>query len=137
MEHKAVELKRRTKSFALWVIRPGASVTFESRRLNNRKSTATIRHLPGGANHRAVCRARSGPEFLGKLGVVMEEADESTFWLERLTETGLVPEEKLHNLKSEANQLFCCHIQCFPNHCKKKVGFIQQSRINNPERPHD
>jgi hypothetical protein len=51
------------------------------------------------------CRARSRAEFVAKLGLVIEEADEPAFWLELLSETGLMPEKKLGDLKSEANQL--------------------------------
>jgi four helix bundle protein len=57
------------------------------------------------ANYRAVCRARSRPEFLAKLSIVIEEADESAFWLELLVDAGLISEHKLGELKSEANQL--------------------------------
>lgn len=57
------------------------------------------------ANYRAVCRARSRAEFLAKLGIVIEEADESEFWLEMLSEAGLLPEKRLCDLNSEANQL--------------------------------
>ncbi|MGO9649851.1 MAG: four helix bundle protein [Terriglobales bacterium] len=44
---------------------------------------------------RAACRARSKAEFIAKLGIVLEEADESVFWLELIEETGLVGPEKL------------------------------------------
>jgi len=57
------------------------------------------------ANYRAVCRARSRAEFLAKLSIVIEEADESEFWLELLVDAGLISESKLKDLKSEANQL--------------------------------
>ena len=57
------------------------------------------------ANYRSACRARSRPDFLSKLGVVEEEADESLFWLEFIAEAGLVPESKLKDLISEASQL--------------------------------
>ena len=57
------------------------------------------------ANYRAVCRARSRAEFLAKLGVVIEEADESAFWLELLSEAGLMPKHRLDALRSEADQL--------------------------------
>jgi len=49
--------------------------------------------------------ARSRPEFLAKLGIVIEEADETAFWLEFLVESGLTPEPKLKDLISESNQL--------------------------------
>ncbi|HEV3315538.1 MAG TPA: four helix bundle protein, partial [Candidatus Angelobacter sp.] len=57
------------------------------------------------ANYRAVGRARSKAEFVAKLGVVIEESDETVFWLELLQESGIVKPEKLVDLLAEANQL--------------------------------
>jgi four helix bundle protein len=57
------------------------------------------------ANNRAVCRARSRPEFLSKLAIEIEKADESAFWLELLVDAGPVSEAKMKDLKSGANQL--------------------------------
>ena len=57
------------------------------------------------ANYRAVCRARSKAEFIAKVGVVVEEADETVFWLELLSETGIVEQRKLVELLLEANEL--------------------------------
>ncbi len=57
------------------------------------------------ANYRAVCRARSKAEFIAKVGVVVEEADETVFWLELLGETEIVEQKKLMNLLLEANEL--------------------------------
>ena len=57
------------------------------------------------ANYRAVGRARSKAEFVAKLGVVLEEADETVFWLEMLTDAGIVSKEKMRDLLGEANQL--------------------------------
>jgi len=57
------------------------------------------------ANYRAVCRARSKAEFISKMGIVVEEADETVFWLELLGDTGLVPVAKLALLLKEANEL--------------------------------
>ena len=57
------------------------------------------------ANYRAVCRARSRPEFLSKPAIVIEEADETAFWLELLVDAGLISNAKLRDLRSEANQL--------------------------------
>lgn len=62
------------------------------------------------ANYRAVCRARSKAEFIAKIGIVVEEMDESVFWIEMLIETGIMKEEKLKDLLLEANELlaiFC------------------------------
>ena len=54
-----------------------------------------------GANYRAVCRARSKAEFIAKMGVVVEEADETVFWLELLADTGILKESRLKNLLTE------------------------------------
>ena len=57
------------------------------------------------ANYRAVGRARSKAEFLSKLGIVVEEADETVFWLEMLADSGIVPANKMSDVLDEANQL--------------------------------
>jgi len=104
MDHQAEVLKNRTKQFALRILRvvrslpPGQEGRIISHQLL--RSGMSV-----AANYRAVCRARSRPEFLSKLAIVIEEADESAFWLELLVDAGLVAESKLRDLKSEANQL--------------------------------
>jgi four helix bundle protein len=55
------------------------------------------------ANYRAVCKARSRADFISKLGIVEEEADETVFWLEFLGESGAVKKEWLPDLVSEEN----------------------------------
>ena len=57
------------------------------------------------ANYRAVCRARSKAEFIAKVGTVVEEADETVFWLELLIETGVVSKTRTEGLLKEANEL--------------------------------
>jgi len=57
------------------------------------------------ANYRAVCRARSKPEFIAKIGVVVEESDESVFWLELLSETNTISAERIKSLLNEAHEL--------------------------------
>jgi four helix bundle protein len=104
MEHPAVELKDRTKQFALRVMRLVRSLptTAEGRAVGWQllRSGMSV-----AANYRAVCPARSRPEFLSKLSIVIEEADESSFWLELLADSGLVSGRKLKDLRSEADQL--------------------------------
>jgi four helix bundle protein len=51
-----------------------------------------------GANHRAACRARSTADWVNQLGIIIEEADESGYWLELLVESGLMPESKVSAL---------------------------------------
>jgi four helix bundle protein len=58
-----------------------------------------------GANYRAACRARSRAEFVAKLGIVLEEADETTFWLEVMRDSRIFPEEKLKDIVREAQEL--------------------------------
>src|SRR6266850_6267790 len=99
-----IEMKQRTKAFALRVIKLAGTLSEDAvgRRLGDQllRSGTSV-----AANYRAACRARSKPEFLSKLGIAEEEADESMFWMELLVESGLVPERKLRELIDEANQL--------------------------------
>jgi len=98
------ELKNRTKQFALGVIRlcrklaPSQEGRIISRQLL--RSATSV-----GANYRAVCRARSSADFISKLGVVLEEADETLFWLEILVEAGIAVPNNTDLLEKEANEL--------------------------------
>jgi len=58
-----------------------------------------------GSNYRAVCRARSKADFISKLGVVLEEADETLYWLEILAESDVVGKQLLKPLMNEADEL--------------------------------
>jgi len=58
-----------------------------------------------GANYRAVCRAKSQADFIAKMGIVEEEADESIYWMELMMESGLMQVERIKDLKDEAGQL--------------------------------
>jgi four helix bundle protein len=58
-----------------------------------------------GANYRAACRAKSTRDFIYKMGLVEEEADESLYWMELLLEAGLVKLERLQPLMVEADEL--------------------------------
>lgn len=98
------ELRRRTKDFALRIIRMCRTIpsTRETNVINNQilRSTTGI-----AANYRAVGLARSKAEFISKLGIVIEEADETVFWLELLGDSGIVPASKLRELMAEGNEL--------------------------------
>jgi four helix bundle protein len=125
MDHQADILKERTKQFALRVIKVIRSLPAgsEGRIIGNQllRSGMSV-----AANYRAVCRARSRPEFLSKMAIVIEEADESAFWLEMLVDAGLIPERKLKELKSEANQLVAIF-----NASRTTAKKNAQSAINN------
>lgn len=58
-----------------------------------------------GANYRAACRARSRAEFVAKLGIVLEEADESVFWLEIVRDTEILPAPQLEGIVRESQEL--------------------------------
>ena len=57
------------------------------------------------ANYRSACRARSRADFVSKIGITVEEADETAFWLELIVDAGIVKESKLESLRAEANEL--------------------------------
>src|SRR5467141_1478969 len=58
-----------------------------------------------GANYRAACRARSRKEFIAKMGIVEEEADESQFWLDLLIARGATETDRVIKLRHEASQI--------------------------------
>lgn len=58
-----------------------------------------------GANYRAVCRAKSRPDFIAKLGIVEEECDESIYWIEMLVETNHVKPVLVSDLMKEAEEI--------------------------------
>ncbi len=104
MTSKPEELRNRTKQFALRVIRlVRALPKTEEARIIGRQLLRSATSV--AANYRAVCRARSKAEFLAKTGIVVEESDESQFWLELLVDSGIVPREKLAPLSKEATEL--------------------------------
>jgi len=98
------ELKGRTKRFALRVIKLVGALpkTIQGRAIGSQliRSGTSV-----GANYRAACRGRSNPDFISKLGIVEEEADESPFWMELIIESGLLRKDLVEPLLQEANEL--------------------------------
>ena len=98
------ELRARAKAFALRVIR--MSQTVPRSREANVIVQQVLRSATGmAANYRAAGRSRTKAEFIAKIGIVVEEADETLFWLEMLSDSGFVRPAELHNLTEEATQL--------------------------------
>jgi len=97
-------LKERTKSFALEIIKlveslaKGRTADVIGRQLLDAGTSV-------GANYRAACRARSPADFISKMGIVEEEADETIYWMELLIEAKLVQENDISHLLREANQI--------------------------------
>jgi four helix bundle protein len=100
----ADDLKKRTKVFALRVLKLVAALpnTVEGRAIGGQlvRSGTSV-----GANYRAACRGRSRAEFVAKLGVVEEEADESAYWMEVIIEGELLKPRQVEPLLNEANEL--------------------------------
>ena|SRR5690606_10166417 len=135
------DLQQRSKRFALAIIKlaeflPNNRVgwTFTGQIVRSSTSVA--------ANYRAVCRARSDKEFIAKMGVVIEEADETLFWLEMIEESGVIndlrfrnddsinrkstfknPQSEILDLKKEANELvsiFVASVKTVKNRLNQK-----------------
>jgi len=98
------KLKLRTKRFALSLIRVfrGLPKTDEARLIGKQliRSATSV-----AANYRAAGRARSRAEFIAKIGTVVEEADETVFWIEMLTEAEIVTPAATRDRLGEANEL--------------------------------
>jgi len=101
---KQEELRNRTKRFALRIIRLFQHLprTTEAQVLGKQllRSGTSV-----GANYRAAGRARSKAEFVSKIGLVLEEVDETVFWIECLIESGIIKPDLLAELIAEANEL--------------------------------
>ncbi len=97
-------LKQRTKNLAMRILKMVETLpkTSTARIISHQiiRSGTSV-----AANYRAACRARSKAEFIAKLGIVEEEADETLFWLELSEETGLLPSNRLKEIKQEANEI--------------------------------
>lgn len=100
----ARDLQQRAETFAIDVIKicRGLPMTPEGRNIRDQLS----RSATGvAANYRATCRARSRAEFVAKLGVVVEEADESHMWLGMILRLELLAGDEVSRLYKEADEL--------------------------------
>ena len=98
------DLTERTKKFAHRCVKLAMTLP----------DTALGRHIQGqvircstsvAANYRATCLSQSKPSFVAKLSIVLEEADESAFWLEFIIDENLLPADKVQSIKKEAYEL--------------------------------
>jgi four helix bundle protein len=101
---KEDELKQRTKQFALKAIKLVGLLprSIESQVIGKQliRSATSV-----GANYRAACRGRSKAEFIAKLGIVEEEADETAYWFELIIEGGLLELRNVEPMLREANEI--------------------------------
>ena len=100
----AEDLKKRTKQFALRILKLVAALpnTVEGNVIRGQLARAGTSL---GSNYRAACRGRSRAEFVAKIGVVEEEADESAFWMELIIEGHLLKQNLVKPLLEEAKEL--------------------------------
>ena len=98
------DLKKRTKDFALRIMKlvDDLPKTASGKAIGNQliRSGTSV-----GANYRAACRGRSKAEFIAKLGIAIEESDESGYWLELIIEGKLLPKKQVEPLLNETDEL--------------------------------
>jgi four helix bundle protein len=100
----AKRLQNRTKQFAIQIIKTFAALPKnEAARVIGRQLLRSGTAV--AANYRAACRARSLPDFISKLAIVVEEADETLFWIELLVDSNLVSLESIALLRGECDEL--------------------------------
>jgi four helix bundle protein len=98
------ELKQRTRFSALSIIKLTSSLP------HTRETDVLAKQLlrsatSVGANYRSACRARSKADFINKIGIVEEEADESLYWMELLSDSNIIDRERMSPLISEMKEL--------------------------------
>ena len=104
LSSKSRQLQGRTNQFAVFIVRLFRSLPYRSD-----AQTVGKQMLRSGtsvaANYRAACRARSKAEFIAKIGIVAEEADEAVFWLELMRDSEILGGENMELLIKEAHEL--------------------------------
>ena len=113
-DQKLVDLKTRTKAFALRVVRlysalPQTRVSQVMGKQLLRSGTSV------GAHYREAMRSRSTAEFVSKVEGALQELEESSYWLELLGESGLMNQDRLADLQQEASELTAILITCAKN----------------------
>ena len=123
------EMKERTKRFALRIIKlvdtlPNSTSAQVIGKQLLRSGTSV------GANYRSACRAKSNADFIFKLSIVEEEADESIYWMELLVDSRLVREALLSKLMDEASQIVAIVVSAIKTTKQRRNP---KSAIRNPK----
>jgi four helix bundle protein len=128
------EFKNRTKDIALRIIKLTESLpkTWSGEVIGKQllRSGTSV-----GANYRAACRGRSLADVINKLAIVEEEADESMYWIELLTESGIIAEKKVAVLYDDINQIIAMTVASIKT-MKMRGRTIQNPKSKIPNR-HD
>jgi four helix bundle protein len=126
------DLKKRTKHFALRILKLVAALprSIAGRTIGGQlaRSGTSV-----AANYRAACRARSKAEFISRLGVVEEEADESALWLELIIESKLMKKELVEALWTEADELVAIMTSSRKSAGRSLVADQAKSKIKIPK----
>lgn len=136
------QLKNRTKSFAkdiLYLCRK-LPANREGMLIGNQifRSGTSV-----AANYRAACRAKSGADFIAKLAIVEEEADDTLFWLEIIKEMGILDMPAIENILRENNEIIAIIVSSIKTAKNNTLGTTSrcsrskiqnlQSKIQNPK----
>ncbi len=114
------DLKKRTKDFALRIIRVYSSLPKE--RVAQVIGKQVLRSGTSvGAHYREACRSRSHAEFISKIEGGLQELEETVYWLELLIESGLVTQARLNLLLKESDELTAI-----------LVASVKKAKQNNP-----
>jgi four helix bundle protein len=128
----ADDMKKRTRVFALRVIRLAES-------LPNSPTAIAIRNQmlrcgPSvGANYRAACRARSRRDFVAKMGIVEEEADETIYWIELLIDADLIERKRVTDLLQESAEILSIVVSSIKTARIDGTKSLSKSAIRNPQ----
>jgi len=126
------DLKKRTKQFALRILKLVAALpkTIAGRTIGGQlaRSGTSV-----AANYRAACRARSKAEFISRLGVVEEEADESALWLELIIEGEVMKKELVEALWAEADEIVAIMTSSRKSAGRSLVADQAKSKIKTPK----
>lgn len=104
MPSQQEQLRERTKAFAVRAVTVYRALPYKADAQVLGKQLLRC-GTAVAANYRAACRARSKAEWTAKIGIVVEEADETVFWLEMLSDCEIVRKERLNDLMAEAHEL--------------------------------
>ena len=131
---KEAELKDRTKQFALRIL--DLAEALPRSRTGNVIAGQIVRSGTSvAANYRALCRAKSRPDFINKTSIVEEEADETCLWLELLIARRLLSPRRVQPLLDEANELTAIFVASRKTAVRGQKPFENRKpKVENPSR---
>jgi four helix bundle protein len=122
------ELKNRTKKYSIAILDLVEMLpnTISGRAVSNQivRSGTSV-----GANYRAVCRARSDREFIAKMSIVIEESDETLFWLEIILQKEWVKKSQVDEIWKEGNELTAIFVSSMKTIKDRVNALISKSKF--------